>query len=297
MGAMNLAPVVVAYGAGTNSVAMLVDMHAHGERPDLILFANTGNELKRIYAHLEIMREWCARVGFPDIVTVVKGGRQETLYENCIRMQMLPSIAYGFKSCSHKFKREPQDKFCNNWGPARLAWESGLKVIKLIGYDTDEEHRAKIPEDDKYRYRYPHIERGRSRDDCVALIRAAGLPLPGGSACTFCPSSTREEIDELKFVEPEAFRAALAMERNADGNLDSIAGLGRRFSWHEHSDDPADLTYAAAQKARYDRGREVAAWNKRQDPRQQSLIEIDCGCYDGERLPDAAPLAAKGTTP
>lgn len=281
---MNLAPVVVAYGAGTNSVAMLLGLHERRERPDLILFANTGNEWQRIYQHIEIMREWCGRAGFPDITTVVKGGRQETLYENCIRMEMLPSIAYGFKGCSHKYKREPQDKFCNNWEPARLAWEAGLKVTKLIGYDTDEDHRAKIPEDAKYIYRYPHIEHGLSRSDCIAVIKRHGLPLPGGSACTFCPSSTREDIDELKFVEPESFRAALAMERNADGNLKTVAGLGRRFSWHEHSDDPADRDWAAAQKARYDMGRIQAKERKR----QESLIEIDCGCYDGERTTDEA---------
>ena len=47
---MNMAPVIVAYGAGTNSTALLVGMHERGERPDLILFAETGGERVDPYA-------------------------------------------------------------------------------------------------------------------------------------------------------------------------------------------------------------------------------------------------------
>ncbi|MEI5998268.1 phosphoadenosine phosphosulfate reductase [Paraburkholderia bengalensis] len=254
--AMSPSPVVVAYGMGTNSVALLVGMHERGERPDLILSADTGGERPQTYEHRDMMDEWCKKVGFPPIVTIRKGGRAETLEENCLRMSMLPSIAYGFKGCSLKFKREPQDRFVNSWEPAQLAWECGRKVVKLIGYDAGEERRAKITEDAKYEYRYPLIEWGWDRDDCIAATDRTGLPRPGKSACFFCPSSKVAEIRDLRDNHPHLFARALAMESNAE--LTSVKGLGRRFAWRDH-----------------------AIGGPLCDIPRESYIEEACDCYDG----------------
>lgn len=273
--AMNPAPVVVAYGAGTNSTGLLVGMHERSLRPDLILCADTGDERPKFHEHIRVVNDWCRSVGFPEIIMVRKGGRQETLGENCARMSMLPSIAYGFKGCSHKFKKEPQEKFVNNWAPARLAWEAGVKVVKLIGYDADEERRARIKDDAKYVYQYPLIDWEWTRDECVAAIDRAGLPQPGKSACFFCPSNTRDEIEQLKAEHPVLFYRALEMERAAEPNLDTVAGLGRRFSWHEHEDTPEAKAFAERAAARYAAGRAAAK------TRRESLIETPCDCYDG----------------
>lgn len=275
---MNSQPIVVAYGAGTNSTGMLVGMHERGERPDLILFSNTGDERPEIYKHIEVVNEWLRTIGYPEIITIVKGGRAETLEENCLRMGMLPSIAYGWKSCSQKFKREPQDKYCNNWPPARLAWECGLKLVKLLGYDADEERRAKPRVDPKYDYRYPLIEWDWDREACVAAIARAGLPQPGKSACFHCPSSKRHEIDQLKTEHPLLFQRALAMERNAEPNLGTMGGLGRYFSWHEHDDAPGSREFAERAKERVRAGRAP-----KPDERQTELsLEMPCDCYDGD---------------
>jgi len=249
---------IVSYGAGTNSTAMLVGLHERGERPDFILFADTGGERQGTYRHCDAVSDWCESVGFPRIVTVRKGGREETLEENCLRMKMLPSLAYGFKGCSHKYKIEPQEQWANNHEPCKAAWKAGGKVLKLIGYDADETHRAKIPEDKKYTYRYPLVEWDWGREECIEAISRAGLPQPGKSACFFCPSTKKREILELKRTHPELLERALAMEANAE--LTSVKGLGRSFAW-------ADFIKASED--------------------QMSLfltndLEIPCGCYDGD---------------
>ncbi len=41
---------VVSYGVGLDSTAMLVEMHNRGMRPDLILFSDTGGEKPETYA-------------------------------------------------------------------------------------------------------------------------------------------------------------------------------------------------------------------------------------------------------
>lgn len=250
-------PVVVAFGGGTNSTAMLVGLHERQERPDLILFADTGGEKPHTYEHVTEVNAWCEKVGFPPIQTVQtvdREGASYTLEERCLKNKMLPSIAYGFKACSEKHKRRPQDKFVGSWEVAKRAWESGLKVVKLIGYDADEERRASIQADDRYTYRYPLIEWDWDRNACLLAIERAGIEQPGKSACFFCPSSKKDEILDLARRYPGLMDRAIAMEDNAE--LTSIQGLGRSFSWRIFLHG---------------------------DPRQVSLFppDVPCGCYDG----------------
>lgn len=218
-------PSVVAYGGGVNSTAMLVGLRERGERPDAILFADTGGERPATYEHVELMRRWCEGVGFPDIVAVwdTFQGERETLEEHCLRLETLPSLAFGFRSCSKRFKREPQDRW------TRKAF-SGQRIIKLIGYDAGEAHRARrAPDvDGVFHFRYPLIEWGWTRKDCIEAITRAGLSVPGKSSCFFCPASKASEIKSL----PCDLKArALAIEDAARPNLGSVVGLGRRFSW------------------------------------------------------------------
>jgi hypothetical protein len=247
---------IVSYGAGTNSTAMLVGLHERGERPDFILFADTGGERPETYRHRDTVSNWCESVGFPRIVMVRKEGNMETLEENCLRVNMLPSIAYGFKSCSGKYKIQPQEKWANNNAQCKDVWKAGGKVLKLIGYDADEHHRAKIPEDKKYTYRYPLVEWDWGREECVEAIDRAGLPQPGKSACFFCPSSKPREILELSRTHPGLLARALAMEANAE--LTSVKGLGRSFAW-----------------------RDLVRFNEAQIDMFAHTPEIPCGCYDG----------------
>jgi hypothetical protein len=100
-------PLVVAYGLGVNSTAMLVEFAARAIRPDLILFADTGGEKPETYAYLRVIRPFLSRVGFPD-VTVVRyrppRAAYRSLEEQCLHTGTLPSLAYGGKSCSLKWK-------------------------------------------------------------------------------------------------------------------------------------------------------------------------------------------------
>lgn len=47
--------IVVNFGGGTNSTALLVGMHERGIRPDVIVFSDTGSEVPHTYAHLAAM--------------------------------------------------------------------------------------------------------------------------------------------------------------------------------------------------------------------------------------------------
>jgi len=213
--------ILIAFGAGTNSTAILVGMYERGERPDLITFANTGAEKPHTIAHITSVNNWLFSIGWPQITEVIKvyrDGSQANLYDHCLERNMLPSLAYGFKNCSQKFKIAPQDKYHNNHAGCKEAWAAGEKVVKVIGYDIDEQRRAdNAPaETKKYIMRYPLIEWEWDRDDCIAAIKRMGLPLPGKSACYFCPASKRDEIFSLQEHYPELMDKALKLEANAE---------------------------------------------------------------------------------
>jgi hypothetical protein len=50
-------PLVVAYGLGVNSTAMLVEFARRSITPDLILFADTGGEKPETYAYLPTIQQ------------------------------------------------------------------------------------------------------------------------------------------------------------------------------------------------------------------------------------------------
>ena len=104
--------------------------------------------------------------------------------------------------------------------------------MKYIGYDAGETRRrdhARIydEQDKKYCKVYPLMEWGWKREDCITAIRKAGLPVPGKSSCFFCPSMKKAEILELQKQHPDLLARALALEANAQKNLQRVKGLGR----------------------------------------------------------------------
>ena len=227
-------PIVVAYGMGVDSTAMLIGMCHREIKPDLILFADTGSEKPETYAYLPVIQQWLAKVGFPPVTVVKyrpKPAKYTTLEENCLINKTLPSLAFGRKACSLKWKRQPQDRYCNNWQPAKDCWDSGLKVIKAIGYDTsprDSRRAHHIGDDAKYTYVYYLREWGWDREECKRVITAEGLPLPMKSACWFCPASQPEEIEWLIAHHPDLAQRIVTMENNATNNLKVIEGLLRK---------------------------------------------------------------------
>ena len=231
------APVVVAWGAGTDSTAMILEMVSRGETIDLILFADTGDEHPRTYAFIDIFMPWLRERGLrAEIVryrpTSFKNWPPYTsLSENCLTNGTLPSIAFGFSSCSQKWKAAPQHAFLKAWEPAQRTWAAGAKVQKLIGYDCSPRdsvrHRQVQAFDDPlYDFRYPLREWGWTRDQCEARIRLENFPLmPGKSSCTMCTAVKPAELHEYPSW---ILRRIVLMEARAAPRLTTCEGLWRK---------------------------------------------------------------------
>jgi len=208
-----------------------------GRRPDLIMFADTGGEKDETYNYLPIINAWLERVGFPP-VTVVRYVPKDfkhyppyhTLEENCWTNGTLPSLAFGFKSCSLKWKAAPQHSYVKSWMPARETWSRGERVLKAIGYDAGpadmrRRNHAGNENDPLYEYWYPLIEWGWDRDRCKAEIAREDLPVPLKSSCFFCPAMKPAEVRELP---ADKLRRIVAMEARAKPRLVKIEGLWRK---------------------------------------------------------------------
>lgn len=231
-------PLIVGFGGGVNSMAVLVGLVERDIKPDLVSFADTGGEKDETYAYLDVVRGFLRRAGFPELVVVVKSSPRTgdpTLEAECLRRETLPSRAFGLSSCAHRWKIEPQEKYLNHWEPARATWARGLRPIKALGFDGGEQRRATFHEDAKLRYWYPLIEWDWDRDACIEVIKRAGLAAPPKSACFFCPSSTKTEIVQLRRQSPALYGRAVDMEnialRSERHELRSVRGLGRHFAW------------------------------------------------------------------
>ena len=269
-------PLVVAYGLGVDSTAMLIEFARRNIRPDLILFADTGGEKPETYKYMDVVRPFLRRVGFPDVVTVryqPKRAVYHTLEGQCLHTGTLPSLTYGGKSCSLKYKRQPQDKFIlERYPPAELI-SRGKRVVRAIGFDATEQrrtyahvvkaigldasegHRAtwarSAPsqrltrqawlDQNYFAYWYPLMEWGFDRERCKQIIANAGLPVPIKSACYFCPASKKAEILWLREHHPELLNRALAIEDNAQAKLTSVKGLGRSYAWASYLSKLDDL--------------------------------------------------------
>jgi 3'-phosphoadenosine 5'-phosphosulfate sulfotransferase (PAPS reductase)/FAD synthetase len=260
-------PLVVAYGMGVDSTAMLVGLHQRGERPDLILWADTGDEKPETYAYLPVINAWLRKVGFPE-VTVVRNARpksgDKSLSESLLRLGYMAALAYGQHQCSIVWKLEPQQKFVKTWAPAVEAWAAGLEVVTCIGYDAGprdscRQYKAEGKAADGYRNRFPLIELGWDREECKRQIAAAGLPVPVKSACFHCPAMKRDEIQALRTEHPVLFHRALQIQakaialqpereaaRKAKAEAEgrkfrpaTTVGLGRSFAWADNEEGVA----------------------------------------------------------
>jgi hypothetical protein len=234
-------PILVAYGVGRDSTAMLIEMQRRSIRPDAILFANTGGEKRATYDFLPVMNRWLARHDFPEVTVVnytPKTAPYTTLEGNMVLNATLPGAAFNKHSCAMKFKVDPQNKWTRSWRPAREAWARGGKVRKFIGFEAGETHRLKRADARahsgkasaktdaaRYRFEMPLMDWGYDLAACIRIITDAGLPVPPKSACYFCPFQQTHEVDSAT---PEDRARTILMELTAEPYNTAVRGLWRK---------------------------------------------------------------------
>ena len=197
---------IISYGGGVQTAALLV-LTAQGkvENPAThAVFSDTGSELRATYRHIEIMQDV-----FP--IQVVRSDlgplHEYVMAGNAVLPMYGDRGGMNFRICTEKWKiREVR-----RW----LRANGAKQAIVQIGISVDEAHRMSDSPRQWISHRYPLVELRLSRQDCMNIIRGAGLPIPPRSACWMCPFRS---LDEWRLMQDtDEFRKAVELEKTLEG--------------------------------------------------------------------------------
>jgi hypothetical protein len=181
---------------------------------------------------------WIVDVGYEPQTTwdYVKGVLQPKLAERGVTLHVLKTTDYtdndllrgGFvkipayrKSVSGEIQK--MHTHCSAGWKARVAerWlrRQGVKSVEQwIGISADETRRVRSDRRSWVRLRYPLVERGLTREDCLYLIGSVGWPRPERSSCWLCPHRSTGDWRRLAARNPDDFQRAVEVERTIQLN-------------------------------------------------------------------------------
>ena len=219
---------VQSFGGGKQSTVILLMAHrGEIERPDYAIFADTGWEPQSVYAHIAWLETFVSipiiRVGIgrhlgEDIAQWVQNDGKPTkiVIPVFIRNPDGTKGMMQIRQCTTKYKIGPIEQYIRrnllNVAAGRRV-PKGVFVEQWIGISTDEIRRMK-PSFNKWQVnRWPLIELGMSRQDCVDWFAQyyPGRQLPR-SACSGCPFRSDREWLNLKQSDPEDFAEAARID-------------------------------------------------------------------------------------
>lgn len=211
---------IISLGWGVQSWT-LAAMAALGELPpvDYAIHADTTWEREQTYTFAEQWTPWLEEHG----VKVVTVRDAEQAQAATTMKTDIPAFTAGQngafvidgqlrRQCTGRWKIDPQNV------QMRVELESrGLRktpgvIEKWLGISKDEWQRAKHADVKYITHRYPLLELGMTRADCVQWLKAHDLPVPGKSACVFCPFHNKNAWQEMKRAGGRDWQVAIEVD-------------------------------------------------------------------------------------
>lgn len=269
----NNLPIVVSYGSGTNSTALLIALKLKNISIAEIVFCDTGNEsedtykflnspeLEKIAGHITTIRyelkgkkrprhsvalQIPKRLVTPTTLQTNFIGwgltlhlfRQNYQYQNLGEESLvkgtMPSKTFGKGDCSLKWKVEVFNKYVKSKYPEGC--------IVCVGIHSGEINRVigknglKHPQQENNNWKaYPLIDWGLTQEHCEALLRFYNLKV-AKSACWFCPMAKPSEVLQLP---EELYELGVSMEQLANAHH-ARKGLGKGYYWSDLKNLPLD---------------------------------------------------------
>ena len=225
---------VISLGGGVQSsvMALMASGGAFGQLPDCAIFAATHWEPPTIYTHLD----WLSRnLSFP--LYIVDNGRSlredakaltnHSCYESFIDIPVYlkgtdgSGDGMGRRQCTEHYKVRPiRRKIRELLGLSRGQRVPADTTVELwLGISTDEAIRMKTSRDRWIHNRYPLIEVGMSRKDCLEWWQTRYDRSLERSACIGCPYQSRQRWAETKRRWPKLFAEVVEIDSNLRGKL------------------------------------------------------------------------------
>ena len=203
----------LSFGAGVNSVAMIIKLIELKAPLDYIIFADTGAEKPETMAYIQYFTKAYLEKNNRKIITVksTRGSLVEISESN----HVIPRPASTRRRwCTIESKIVPIKR------AARLFMkkEKYHKVVQYIGFASDEGHRIQErgARDPKYVEKcYPLTDLKITRQICKDIIKKQGLFEPVKSGCYFCQFQSKSEWQKLYDQHPDLYAESVRFEKQA----------------------------------------------------------------------------------
>ena len=203
----------------------MADRNYFGDKPDLAIFADTGWEPRAVYDNVEWLQ---GELSFP-VVTVSNGRSLRDDVLAGVNTSGKPWVTIpvylagpdgspagiNWRQCTTNYKVAPILRACRaELGLTPRSSVPDMVAVEMwLGISVDEMTRMRVATEPWIDNRYPLVDGGLSRADCIAWFHAEypGQALPR-SACVGCPYRSAESWAAVRDSEPEAFKDAVKID-------------------------------------------------------------------------------------
>lgn len=247
-------------GAGVQSTALYLmslrqDEPEHVPMFDFAIFADTQEEPKAVYEHLE----WLKTLGGPPILEdtagklgddLIRGFRRKRPGKTAVGFKQIPAFqattpgkleGKGPRHCTGYYKIDVVTRVIRE---RVLGVEfgkqvpDGMYVVQYFGLSYEEagrcaKTRARFQGIAWAEPRFPLYEMVMRRYDCLAYLAECDIPHPvPRSACTFCPYRDNASWLSLREGDPDGWNRAVEVDSALRGGAVCAVGLDAKLYLH-----------------------------------------------------------------
>lgn len=216
----------IAFGAGVQSTAVLIAC-ALGEpgfpKAEVALFADTQDEPRYVYDHIEACRAWLKdKPGAPRMEVTTAGRLSEAVFRKGGARPPLftrnPDGTAGmiFRVCTERFKVRPMRKWLREQGVT--------SATAIMGISLDEAHRMRDSSVGWQTNEYPLVDQKWDRGRCIAYVKKHLGYEPQKSACNFCPFKSDDSWKDFERRHPSDFADAVSFDNRLRSGLPQLDG-------------------------------------------------------------------------
>lgn len=208
---------ILSLGAGVQSstLAMMAAAGEIGPMPDAAIFADTGWEPRKVHDYLDWLEK---QLPFPVYRVMNNDGLLNALQGEG-RVAAVPFFlsngGLGRRQCTNDYKIVPiQRKVRELLGYRKYQRIPANSATMWIGISTDEAIRQKPSRVAWIEHRWPLLELGLSRQDCLSWFKQRNAPEPPKSSCLGCPFHSDAEWLLIKNGNQQEWEHTVMMDRH-----------------------------------------------------------------------------------